>query len=133
MNRNSLLRSKTPLRRKKRLRARRPTPRRSGRVRDGEYLLRVKQLPCAIARVSGEGSLPYSPPCYGPVEADHAGHRPFGRKCSDHETIPLCALHHRHRTDYVGLFGGWNAAKMRQWCDARIAETRARLGWKRAA
>lgn len=133
LHRNTPLRSKTPLRRKARIRSRRSTPRRSGRVRDRNYLLAVKELPCCLA---GLGN------CSGPIEADHAGRRPLGRKCSDDEAIPLCQKHHRERTDGYGFFlnasattpdgpvpmSGWQ----REWCDRRIAETQARLG-RRAA
>jgi len=30
-----------------------------------------------------------------PTEAAHVGERGLGQKCSDRETIPLCAAHHR--------------------------------------
>lgn len=135
--RNNLLR-KTPLKRRKPMRQKRSRPRRSGRVRDRAYLLAVKGLPCCLV---GTGD------CSGPIEADHAGRRPLGRKCNDDEAIPLCRKHHRDRTDALGFFRGMfivvDAAIgppaitltgfMREWCDRRIAETRARLGYGRAA
>lgn len=94
----------------------RPKP--PGRKRDREYMLAVKRMPCCAP-----SGVPVS--CFGPVQADHAGRRPVGRKCDDRETIPLCAKHHRQRTDYTGIFGGWDAERMRAWCDERIAETQA--------
>lgn len=70
--------------------------------------------------------------CFGPIEADHAGPRPCGRKCSDDQTIPLCSLHHRNRTDATGPFKGWDRWKMRSWCTERIAETRTQVHARRA-
>lgn len=60
-------------------------------------------------------------PCAGRVEADHAGDRPKGKKAPDTTCIPLCHRHHRHRTDYVGHFKGWDARRMRAWCDGQIS------------
>src|SRR4051812_40559530 len=97
-----MLAQRTPLRRKTRLRQKRATPRRSGRVRDRDYLLAVKTLPCMFATAA------WGPPCKGPIEADHAGQRPFGRKCNDDEAVPLCQKHHRERTDYTGPFAGFD-------------------------
>lgn len=105
----------------------RSTPRRSGRVRDEAWLAEVRRLPCC--------GPPHQPPfgsisreewnrCEGPVEADHAGARPIGRKASDDTAIPLCSRHHRMRTDYSGCFAHFDATRMRAWCDERIAETR---------
>lgn len=141
-----------PLKRHTRLRQRRATPRRSGRVRDRDYLLAVKELPCCLrpddirvmsreptwesirgARLLSDYVRGMIGPCDGPTEADHAGVRPVGRKADDDTAIPLCRRHHRERTDYTGVFGMFNAALMRNWCDMAIAATRARLGWKEAA
>jgi len=110
----------TPLRRRTRLRPKRSTPRRSDRQRDPSYLEEVRGLPCVLA-TTGE--------CQGRIEADHAGWRPFGRKCSDDEAIPLCTLHHRQRTDYAGAFKGMTGETMRAWADSAIWRTRAALGW----
>jgi hypothetical protein len=100
------------------MKQRRATRRRSDRVRDVPYMLAVKQLPCC-ARLLADCSLA--------IEADHAGVRPAGRKCSDRETIPLCSYHHICRTDRVGPFRDWSRAAMRAWLDARIADTQQRL------
>lgn len=109
------------------LRARRPEIRRSERVRDPAYMELVRALPCALSWLSALEGAPAIWACLGPVEADHAGPRPLGRKCHDRETIPLCSRHHRQRTDYRGYFRGWDGARMRQWCDEQIANARAKV------
>jgi len=102
-------------------------------VRDREYLLAVKGLPCLLegthfAVVRDGDFYDVAFPCEGPVEADHAGARPLGRKCNDVEAIPLCRLHHRQRTDGTGLFAGVSREALRMWLTTAIAETQARLG-----
>lgn len=114
------LKRRKRLERRTRMRQRRRTPRRSERVRDVAYMLAVKALPCCAPRSPLDL-------CAGPVEADHAGVRPLGRKCSDHETIPLCAWHHIARHDRLGSFLGWSRAQVRAWLNRRIAETQALL------
>ncbi len=59
----------------------RSKPRR-GPLKDPKYLKFVASLHCAVC-------------CAFPVEVAHVGERGLGQKCSDRETIPLCALHHR--------------------------------------
>lgn len=113
-----MLAQRKPLRRRKTITPKRRRPRRSGRVRDNAYLRAVKSLPCLLAPLN----------CTGPVEADHAGQRPLGRKCSDDEAIALCRGHHRERTDYAGFFKGWSGHAMRAWCDFAIEVTRRQLG-----
>ncbi len=103
-----------PIARRKRLKPKRATQRRSSRVRDREHLLWVKSLPCMVGMDIGRI-------CEGWSEADHAGKRGMGQKCSDYETIPLCVTHHRERTDGTGHFKGWNKARMRSWLDRQIA------------
>lgn len=116
--RNKLLRSKTPLRRKARLRPRRATARRSDRARDPEYLRQVRTLPCSL-RLLGL--------CSGPIQAHHAGRHPMGRKADDSTAIPLCQKHHGHLHDVIGT------RRARPWADKVIEQTRAALGWKEAA
>ena len=89
-------------------------PKPEGRVRDAEYLRRVRLLPCLLIRVGG---------CYGPIESDHAGERPVGRRASDRSCLPMCSAHHRARTDYAGYFYGWDGVLMRAFCDHWIAVT----------
>jgi hypothetical protein len=121
------LQRKTPLRRsgppdlfarserRKPIRHRRIARRRSSREYDPEYMLEwVKKQPCVARSMS---------PCEGEVEADHAGKRGLGQKCSDRETIPLCTLHHRQRTDFSGPFKNWNRDEMRGWLDHWIHYT----------
>jgi hypothetical protein len=140
LHRNKVLRSRKPLRRKTRIKAKRSTPRRSGRVRDRRYLLAVKELPCCLALLMN---------CDGPVHAHHAGARPLGRKADDSTAIPLCAAHHQALHDGGLLFGvevvGFLATSpnrewrtrfnmsARDWQDRMITETRAALGWREAA
>lgn len=119
MKRGKALERRTPLARKTRIRARRAEPRKSARVRDLEYMLLVKGLPCCAA------DLEHHTRCRGPVEADHAGRRPMGRKCHDTECIPLCAFHHRARTDFSGPFRDWSKDEMRKFLDLHIGLTQA--------
>lgn len=131
ITRRKSLQRKTPLRRGKAPRRKTPVvkrrrrPRRSERVRDEAYLTMVRELGyCAARRFFGNAA----GPCEGDgVDPDHMGERPVGRKASDDTAVPMCRAHHDARTDYQGVFKGWDAARMRAWCDARIAETRAAL------
>jgi hypothetical protein len=100
--------------------------RRSGRKRDPEFLALVHRLPCCARLVAGHR-------CEGPIEADHAGERPLGRKADDDTTIPLCMLGHRERTDFSGPFRSWDRAAMRAWLDASIEATRTSVALMRAA
>lgn len=56
---------------------------RKGRDEDSAFLAFIRSLPCVICRRTFR------------VEAAHVGQRGLGQKCSDRETIPLCAFHHR--------------------------------------
>jgi hypothetical protein len=77
---------------------------------------RVRSLPCCAIGVDGHA-------CDGPMEADHAGARPLGRKASDTTCIPLCRLAHRQRTDFSGPFRSWDKDRMRDWLATKIEET----------
>ncbi len=61
---------------------------RRGPTRDVKYLNWIRSFMCLVCRNS---PLPQS----SRTEAAHVGERGLGQKCSDRETIPLCALHHR--------------------------------------
>lgn len=113
---------RSPLKRKTRIRPKRKTQRRSGRVRDAEYMARVRMLPCVL-----EGG-----DCDGAIHAHHAGKRAAGRKADDDTCIPLCAGHHEawHIGRWPFLY--WGRDTRRSWADERIAETQARLGRKAA-
>lgn len=102
----------------------RQTERRSGRDRDPLYLAKVRRMVCACIKAF-PGHV-----CEGLVEADHQGPRPLGRKCHDHEAVPMCQRAHHDRTNYIGPFKNFTAAEMRAWADQRIAETRALIGWR---
>lgn len=117
MKRTALRRS-APLRSRSRLPARRATPRRSARVRDAAYLAWVHTLTCAASGLNGHV-------CEGPIEADHVGPRPLGRKSDDADTIALCALAHRQRTDHCGPFRSFSREDMRAFVAESLAITRA--------
>lgn len=104
-----------------RLGARR-TPRRADRRIDPAYRARVRTLKCAARKFPGHK-------CEGRIECDHMGERPYGRKCHDDESGPMCTIGHWARTNYVREFKAFTAVEMRAWCDQVIAETRAKLGW----
>lgn len=105
--------------------------RRSGRVHDSAYLAKVRATGyCSVAvygvpsnRISGS----YYTACIGPVEADHMGERPVGRKASDDTAVPMCRAHHRDRTDHSGLWSTYSARDMRDYCDAMIDFTRENI------
>jgi len=63
------------------------TPRHS-RETAPEYLNFIRSLPCLICVLLRRRQT-------GRTEAAHVGQRGLGQKCSDRETAPLCALHHR--------------------------------------
>ena len=70
--------------------SKRKTPRR-GPARDPKYLDWIRGLACVVC---WPGSIGYSLSTTH-REAAHVGERGLGQKCSDYETIPLCAQHHR--------------------------------------
>ena len=105
--------SSKPIARKSRVKPRRDTPRRSGRVRDDEYLAVVRTMRCYVCQR------------VGPSDPDHMGPHPLGRKADDDTCVPMCRLHHQERTDVTGVFRGFDRAAMSSWCDDAIADTRA--------
>lgn len=123
------IRERKQLLRRKRIRARRPTPRRSGRVRDRERLLWTKTKPCYLARVMPElGCCRISASLgFFVVEADHMGERPKGRKASDFTAVPMCMQAHLWRTSHSGPFKNWTKWERRVWCDEAIGITQ--LQW----
>lgn len=89
----------------------------------------VKTQRCLLARQHEAG------PCSRGAwsEADHAGERAGWRRADDDTCIPLCARHHRDRTERRGFFAGRPWAWMRAWCDAAIERTRSAWeSWKTA-
>ena len=118
MKRTALKRTAGPAR-KARLTPRRATPRRSSRVEDRGYMGAVHGLPCCAEDLS---------PCFGRIEADHAGKKSgMGMKSSDLDCVPMCSRHHQQRHDFHGPFKSWTAPQMRAWLDAQIADTRAAI------
>lgn len=130
------MRRKQPLVRKAPLRTKRRTKYRN-RERDVEYMLWVKRQLCAatslyvIPGLVGERSAALL--CSGPVEADHTGRRGIGRKADDATCIPLCARHHRERTDFGGVFRTWDQTRMRLWLESVASATRARYEYEKRA
>lgn len=104
--------------------------RRSRRVRDDAFMGWVKTLRCCAADaacLAAElGEISYADAACSPgfVEADHAGPRGLGQKADDDTCIPLCAKHHRERTDFSGAFRSWDQRRMREWIEDMVARTR---------
>lgn len=116
------LERRTELKRKTRMKQRRGSRRRSSRVYDTAYMLRVKTLPCCAPRT------PTATQCYGVVEAAHAGKKVAAfRKCDDNLTIPLCQKHHTESDHFHGTFKTWDGGMMRSWLDEMIRQTQDRL------
>lgn len=122
---------RTALKRKSPLRSRKASrvtmPKRTSyatRERAFDYMGWVKQLPCMVPQLATNADVRADTAgllkCYGGIEADHAGTRGLGRKAPDATCIPLCTLHHRHRTEYAGAFNGFDRHRMREWCDAAV-------------
>jgi hypothetical protein len=76
------------------IKKRRTKPRR-GPLRDKNYLAFIRQQECVI----GYSAALLRTDCRGRIEAAHVGLRGLSQKSSDHQTIPLCAGHHRIHTD----------------------------------
>ncbi len=78
---------RTPIRKK------RPGVRR-GQVIDHKYRAFIRSLGCIVCR----DTVPHNAQS-SRTEVAHIGERGLGQKCSDYETVPLCAGHHRIRHD----------------------------------
>ena len=57
-------------------------------LKDKAYLEWIRSLSCVVCDSQGH-------PQTSITEAAHVGERGLSQKCSDRETIPLCAGHHR--------------------------------------
>jgi len=77
----------------------RAKPRR-GPLRDKKYLAFIAAQSCCVP---GYHLMPPDQLCL--VEVAHVGLRGLGQKCSDRETIPLCAWHHRIGQASVHVLG----------------------------
>jgi hypothetical protein len=115
------MRRGAPLKRKTRLKLRRETERKSGRVRNPEYMAKVRALPCYVCAWPG------------PNDADHQGEHPYGRKADDDTCVPMCRVCHQLRTDGNipdGHYLEWRQVgkeEMRQWSAVAIEATRRRI------
>ncbi len=92
----------------------------SRRVRDVQFMMFVKSLPCLLA------GNPEAGPCSGVTEADHAGLRGMGQKAPDNTCVSLCSRHHRDRHGCMGFFRGRERLWKREWRANAIAFTQAR-------
>lgn len=122
MKRTPLAR-RTPLKRKKPLRQRSLTSKHARRPRDKDFMDFIHWCECALKDAKDAG------PCASRIEADHVGARggapdagPALRRTNDTTCIPMCGPggHHHQRTNYRGYFKGWNADRMRAWCDEKM-------------
>jgi hypothetical protein len=131
-----------PLKRKTWMRSRSKTNSYRKRPRDLDFMMKVRKLPCIVrtwlailnynpndeaemvGRVSPWILPPNITPCTGRVQADHLGRRALGRKADDDTCAPMCQNHHQERTDYGGIFKGFKAEDMRDWCDWAIRRTK---------
>lgn len=131
--RKSLPRPSKPLKRgpapkrKTRPKAKRATPRKSGRVLNPAYLASVRTMPC------------YACGRPGPSDPDHMGPHPLGRKADDDTAVPLDrACHERRQAGFIPTslrpFPGWvfvggSSMQMKAWCAEAIDATRSHLGY----
>ena len=125
IRRSPLRRSTKPIPRK------RVKPRRSERVRDLEYMARVRQLPCLAVLVTHAVGVDIHSDflwCFGPYEASHASSRVAGRKDHDRNTWCFCRWHARQWDANAGLFKAFLQADRRAFEDAAVAWTQAKLG-----
>jgi hypothetical protein len=111
------------LKRTGRVKAKRSTPRRSNREHDQEYMAKVRELPCIVGEM-----LPHSFVHEREMHAHHMGARGLGQKCSDYETVPMCALCHANWHNCADEFAGWSKEKRREFAQATIEATQGKLG-----
>jgi hypothetical protein len=112
---------RTPLRRTAMRRRSRPTSY-SRRPRDLPYMLFVKTLLCSVEEERPDPDREPTP-CWGVIEADHAGRRGISQKADDRTVIPICTGHHRERTDHTGSFKHTTRESNRAWLDRAITRT----------
>lgn len=87
---------------------------------DPGFVAFVRQQQCLMAAHD---------PCYGPVQAHHAG-IDKGMSQRDHDTtcVPLCLKHHRNWHDASGLFKDFCKDERREWATTQIVLIRQRIG-----
>ncbi len=93
-------------------------PKRSGRVRNRDFLAFVHTLACCSRNLQGAK-------CDGPLDASHLGERPFGVKASDDTAVAQCRACHSGWENCRGPFRGWTKEQRRTWADQQIGQTRA--------
>lgn len=81
---------------------------RSKGLKDKNYLGFIAELPCVVCILPWR--MEKSALCYSNVQSSksevaHVGQRGLSQKCSDRETIPLCAEHHRTGKDAHHVLG----------------------------
>lgn len=83
--------------------------RRKNRARFKTYMAWIKTLGCVVCRLKERRASTRDVHFYafqeGVTEAAHVGNRGLMQKCSDRETIPLCAEHHRTGKDSHHVLG----------------------------
>jgi hypothetical protein len=121
MKRGKPLQRRTRLERRTRIRARRPTERRSLRVRDrgGDRRRWTWRQPCCARKLPGHR-------CDGRVHAHHTGSHGTGQKPDDTAIVALCELAHQHAHSLKGCFRGFDRARMQEWEAAEVADHQAR-------
>lgn len=121
MKHGGTLKRTTPLRRRTRMKPRRDRRRRSSRWVDDAYRAEVRMLQCCLHRMH-----PWAHFCRGEIDPHHAHHgrHGVGTKSDDWTCIPLCRAAHDDAEGKRGFFRGWTREQMREWHDARAAETR---------
>ena len=78
-------------------------------LRDPKYLAWIRTMPCIVC-LKRCGTLLVQNLQETQTEAAHVGDRGFRQKCSDRETLPICAGHHRTFTTSQHVLGKafWN-------------------------
>lgn len=117
-----MIRRRTPLRRRTRLRARGKTSYRR-RPRDLDRMRWTRRQSCMVRTIPPDPNR--ITPCSGPVEADHMGERGLGAKAADATCVAMCRGHHRERTDHTGCFRDLTRDELRVWRADAIARTEA--------
>lgn len=84
------------------VRKKRTGPPRRGRLIDDGYKGFIANLPCMVCV---KGATERGIPQASHTEVAHVGTRGLGQKCSDRETIPLCAHHHRTLKTAIHVIG----------------------------
>lgn len=113
--------------------------RRHKRKPDPAYLIWVKSAPCVVCWLPDEFSLVWMADVSvagrqrSQTEVAHVGDRGLMQKCSDRETIPLCAEHHRTGKDAHHVLGKRFWAHHGLDRDAMVAELQRRYDAEVAA